>query len=112
VLKPLEEFHRSAAAKDGRTAWCRPCGTARVRERDRQRRIELGEEAYLAHNREKMRRYRAKPDARERQRAYTRSQQAALWRLAELHRDEFEALMTEERIANGLSVVPYERSTG
>ena len=31
VLKPLEEFHRSSRAKDGRQSWCKECANSAVR---------------------------------------------------------------------------------
>lgn len=70
----------------------------------------MGDEAYLAHKREIQRRARAKPGVRESQRAAARASGRALWRLADVHRGEFDAILTEERVREGLSPVPYERS--
>lgn len=49
-----------------------------------------------------MRRWREQPDKRQADAARNRATFHALWRLADLHREEFERLQDAERLVEGL----------
>ncbi len=71
----------------------------------------MGEEAWRAQQAERQRRHRAKPDGRLKSRQYGQAQGRALSRLAALHPQDYEALLTEERIAAGLPAQRWERTS-
>lgn len=100
VTKPLTEYGTQKGNGRPRSA-CRSCERDRANAYLARRRAELGDEAFKAERRDKTRRLRANPDrdydTRQR-RAYT----AALVRLRDAHRGQFDVFYAAERKARGL----------
>ena len=99
--KPLSEFHKHSGAPDGRQSYCKPCKNASVRATQAKRRAEMGEEAWLAHQRELVRRTRDR-NGNERGKALNRARTAAVAALIAAHRTEFDALLHREKYERGL----------
>lgn len=97
--KPLSSFHRNARRSDGHSLYCKPCGTARTKAYQRRKKEEMGEEAWLESQREQMAKHRSTQHGREAALLQGRIQSEAVSRLKELHRDDWERL---------LSIVRYE----
>ena len=91
-LKALDEFTTQRRAKDGKHSWCRACMNAKAKEWNERRRAEIGDEAWKAERREAVQRHRDRTGD-----AYNIAKRAALRRLAEAYRAEYERLLTEER---------------
>lgn len=91
----LSEFHRDRNRPDGLHVWCRECSIENTKQNAARRRAEMGEEAYLAEQRERTRRSRARnPEPNRRQ---NRAQARALAALRENHRAEYERLLEIEK---------------
>ena len=90
--KPLSGFHRNRRAADGHHYWCKPCMTAYTNERAAIRRAEMGEEAWLAHQREITRRHRERTK-NAKGKEYQAAKNRAISVLMERHRTEFEHLL-------------------
>ena len=86
VVKPLEDFTPNASRTDGRQSWCKDCASENKRLR------------------------RAAPGGLDYDRAWTRARQRALAELARQHPEEYEAILTQEKIAEGLSPIRWDRS--
>lgn len=84
--KPLDEFTAHPKGAQGRRSWCKRC-TA-----------------------DYMRTKRAQPGGMNRDSAYVRARMTALQELAARHPDEYDAILTQARVAEGLSPIPYDRS--
>lgn len=89
-VKPLSGFHRNRRNSDGHTDKCKPCANAYVKEQTAKKRRQMGDEAYLAHQREIVRRHRERTGNRN-GKLYSRAVSLAQQQLAEAHRDEYEA---------------------
>lgn len=90
----LSEFPRDRRAADGLRYECRTCNASRAKANAARRRAEMGEDAYLAHVREVVRRSRErKPEATRR---YNRAQARAVAVLRENHRSEYDRLLAIE----------------
>lgn len=87
-VKPLEDFSPNKRGRMGRQAWCKAC----IREAVSRLRHE-GNPSYETH----------KANVRARRRAFER--------LAEHHHDEYESILLEERIAEGLPAIKWERAS-
>lgn len=103
VVKPLSEFHRARASKDGHCWRCKPCARAATLDSQERRRAEMGDEAWLSYQREKTRRLREDRLQRSRDRANSDAYNAALHALRRLHQSEFDALLARERYERGLT---------
>lgn len=90
---PVAEFRRGP---NGLLYRCRSCESEAVQESQARRRAAMGEEAFLAHQREIVRRHRERGGI-VRDRAYNRARGRALRALVARHRDEFEELLAAER---------------
>lgn len=86
---------KSLSGFSGAHAWCKACNNAATKERKARRRAEMGEEAWLAWNRENTRKSRLRHN-NERGRAYNRAKYRAVQRLIGAHPRQFEAFMTLE----------------
>ena len=91
-MKPLTEFHRNRSNTDGRTGSCAKCETEMVKARAAERRAEMGEEAWLAHQAEIQRRHRQRTGGA-RDRRYNADRYKATQALIERHRSEFDHLL-------------------
>jgi hypothetical protein len=107
--KPLAGFPRSRRSRDGLSSRCRECNVAETRRAQARQRARLGDEEYLRRRRAMVRRYRSDPAKRERNRAINRAQTRALFRLAERHPEEYDELLTAERVVEGLPAIRYDR---
>lgn len=96
--KPLSEFHRDRTNRDGRHSWCAVCMRTLVNERQAVRRAEMGDEAWLAHQRQLLARSRARRN-NDTERRYGKARSRAVQRLIDAHRAEFDALLAQERYA-------------
>lgn len=105
--KPLEDFYRKARMTDGRDSWCKECKRTAQREWNAARRERMGEEAWLAHRREVMTQIRRNPRVKARDGAQSKAYDAAMTRLRELHRADFERLYEEERGKLGVPFVNH-----
>jgi hypothetical protein len=100
--KPLSEFYRRRASRDGRATQCRTCVQTTVLVNRAAERERMGDEYWKAHQAEIVRRHRAKGrDARSREsrQAYN----SALHELRRRHPAEFQAILLLERHDRGLS---------
>lgn len=101
--KPLTEFHRNRKAPDGLSWNCKECNRAQARQSAARRRAEMGDEVWLAHQRERRRKHLATSDqSKERNRRQGQAYNAAVIELRERHRDEFEQIYARERYERGL----------
>lgn len=89
--KPLSQFHRNRRSPDGHQTYCKPCMNEGVRQRQQRRRNEIGEEAYLAIQRDIQRRHRERTGNRK-GRQYEQAKYRAFRALADRHEVEFEHL--------------------
>jgi len=103
VEKSLSQFHRSKQETDGHRYDCKDCVRTYVDAYRARRRAEMGEEAWLAHQRDITAKSRTKASVRERQRLANAAYDKALSVLRENHRDEFDALLVRERYERGLT---------
>lgn len=90
--KPASEFYRNRRRPDGLQDQCKPCASASVKAARARRRAEMGEEAWLALQRDIVRRHRERTGL-DRDRAYNRAQNQALATLRDRHRTEYEHLL-------------------
>lgn len=93
ATKPLGDFYRRSSSRDGRQASCKSCTLERVVAARNEKRAEMGEEAWLAHQREITRRSRQRRGY-SRERVYGRAQRDARAQLIVRHRKEYEALLS------------------
>ena len=100
--KGMAEFYRDVRKADGRHTYCKPCARARAKENAARRRAVMGEEAWRELQRSIVAKSRARPEGRNQSRAYQRARGRALQRLADLHRSEYERLLTIELREEGL----------
>ena len=102
VVKPLSEFYKHPTAADGRAPKCRTCAIDYQKQRRKQRREEMGEEAWLEYQRKiRMRSYyNGRTSDKEQRAAWVAAQK----RLRQAHPKEFDALYREERYERGLPV--------
>ena len=94
-VKPASDFYRAQRRATGLSSYCKPCQRADTRERTAKRRAEMGEEAWLAYQRDGVRASRERT-GNARGRAYSRAARRAAKRLAELHPREWEHLLAVE----------------
>jgi hypothetical protein len=102
-VKPLSEFYRDIGKRDGRSSRCKPCQLAKTREWQAAKREEMGHKAYREYRRAivaKSRNRTGNKSARLSASAYS----TALYALRDLHRDQFESLLRQERYDRGLDV--------
>lgn len=93
--KSENEFYFSDRSAGTRHNECRVCTAARQRDYAQRKRAEMGEEAYLAHQRAVVAASRARRGMT-REREWSKARNRAFQRLAELHPEEFERLLDEE----------------
>ena len=91
-----EEFPRSRSRADGRGSACQRCVSEAAKARNARKRAEMGEDAWLEHQRQIMARHRSDPANRARGRAATAARSRALWQLAARHPGEFAHLIEVE----------------
>jgi len=101
--KPLSEFHKDPRTRDGLRTLCKDCAIENTRESQARRRQAMGDEQWRAHQAELRRRSRSKPEVRARSRLSDAAYDAAMNRLRDLHRDQFDALLAAERYERGLT---------
>lgn len=89
-VKPLSEYHQNKSNPDGRHHYCKPCNKAQVKARNVRRRREMGEEAWLTHRAEVVRRSRERT-GNAAGKLYGKARRRAIAALVEAHRAEFDA---------------------
>jgi hypothetical protein len=93
---PLDGFHKDGGrSPSGRHGWCKSCMNDSVRKRQAKRRAEMGEEAYLAYQREITRRSRQRT-GNSQGKTYERASWRAAQRLKDAHPEEYADLLDEE----------------
>lgn len=100
--RPLSEYHRNRRNPDGHQYECKPCANRRLREYQKRRRDEIGEEAWLELGRQMVAKSRTKAEVRDRCKRASAAYFAALFALRDLHRDQFDRLLAAERYERGL----------
>lgn len=99
--KPLSEFHRRSASPDGHQNYCKPCCITSTRESQSRRRAGMGEDAWLAFQRARVNASRQRT-GNQAGRARSAARNAAIAKLIEAHRREFESLLRIEKYERGL----------
>ena len=102
LTKPLTSFYRNKLTKDGHAGRCSTCQRAEVGSNSARRRSEMGEAAWLKHNREAAARSRAKTDNAS-GKVYNQARRAAVDNLIANHAKEFEQLFRVEKYERGIS---------
>lgn len=102
--KNVSEFYRNKQATDGLTSQCKPCHNASVKASRERRRAAMGDEAWAALMATRQRARRSDPDKRAKDAQHGQAVNAAMARLRDLHRDEYEHLLRLERHARGLPI--------
>ena len=101
--KNLAEFYKHSTNADRLHGRCKDCARKRARERAAERRALVGEEVWKERQRDAIARYRAtSAERRARDREINRARSAAVSRLIELHRAEYDHLLLLEKRARGL----------
>lgn len=90
--KSASEFSPHNTTADRLATLCKRCNSEYTKARHAQRRAEMGEEAWLAHQREIVRRSRARRDS-DSERRRSRIRNRAIARLIKRHQAEFAALV-------------------
>jgi hypothetical protein len=99
--KPLSDYYHNKATSDGFTIYCKPCCRWYTETAKAKRRAEMGEEAWLEQQRQVVRQSRQRRNY-DRERLQSRAQTAAVRRLVEAHRAEYEQYLREEKHGRGL----------
>ena len=102
--KPLSAYHLDSKGRHGVRSECKDCARARARRNAARRRAEMGDEAFLAKQRESTLKARRNPDYKQRELEAQRAYNAALHALRRLHSSDFDALLARERYERGLDV--------
>lgn len=102
-VKPASEFHRQRTTKTGLHSRCKQCATEATQESIERRKNEMGEEAWRAYQKTVVKRSRERTGDVS-NKLSMKAQWAALARLRERHRAEYEQFLREERYARGLEV--------
>lgn len=102
--QPLSNFYRYTRSADGHAWECKACAKSRVRESEQRRREEMGETAWREHRRSLVARSRENPEVRMRGHIAQDAYNAAIAALRDLHRDQFDALLRQERYDRGLDI--------
>lgn len=92
VVKSLSDFHRNRSRGDGHSDICKPCAIARVKANAARRRAAMGEEAWLAQARDRMRQSRARTGNAS-GKLYDRAKRRAVRSLIEAHQAEYDTLL-------------------
>lgn len=100
--KPASEFYRDRSTRDRLNVYCKPCCREIARTNRTRRRAEMGDEAFLADLRTKVNRHRERTGNASGKR-YAAARVAAVSRLIEAHRKEYDALLAAEKYERGMS---------
>ena len=99
--KSLRDFHRHRRNKDGYHSWCKDCARANVDRNKAKKRAEMGDEAWLKHQAELVRKSREK-NGYARNRLLVTARTQALTQLAKAHPSEYARLLKAAKYERGL----------